>query len=94
MSERSPETSTPDQIVDKIFNTRKEQQQDTDPGDITIVVQDDLPLVQVFQRGRVIGIGNSILDSLDVALQFVEDPNLVDEEIRAVIETMNFSQGD
>jgi len=42
---------TPDEIVQLIFATQLERDNDADPGDITITIQDDMDMVQVMQDG-------------------------------------------
>jgi len=40
---------TPDELVQQIFATQLEINSDADPGDLTIIIQDDLPMVEVRQ---------------------------------------------
>ena len=40
---------TPDELVTEIFRIQQERNPDGDPGDLTIEVQDDMPLVMVRQ---------------------------------------------
>jgi hypothetical protein len=40
---------TPDELIAEIFRIQEERNPDEDPGDITIDVQDDMPLVMVSQ---------------------------------------------
>lgn len=41
---------TPDETVQEIFKLQLERNPDSDPGDLTITVQDDMPLVNVTQN--------------------------------------------
>lgn len=41
---------TPDEIIQEIFKIQQERNPDSDPGDMTITVQDDMPLVNVAQH--------------------------------------------
>jgi len=40
---------TPDELINEIFKIQEQRNPDVDPGDITIDVQDDMPLVMVRQ---------------------------------------------
>jgi hypothetical protein len=40
---------TPDELVAEIFRIQNERNPDADPGDLTIEIQDDMPMVLVWQ---------------------------------------------
>ena len=79
---------TPDELVTEIFRFQQKRNPDSDPGDLTIEVQDDMPLVMVRQSRMWIEAresfsehiareqgcpGNSIQDALEKYLQEVID---------------------
>lgn len=41
---------TPDELINEIFKIQEARNPDADPGDITIDIQDDMPLVMVRQE--------------------------------------------
>lgn len=43
---------TVDELVQRLFRAQEALDPDADPGDLTILVQDDMPLVEVTQFGR------------------------------------------
>lgn len=53
-----------DALVRKILLTREADEPDADPGDITIVIQDDMDLVEVVQRGQTIAYGSTLTQAL------------------------------
>lgn len=57
-----------DEAIRELFEAREELEPDADPGDLAICVQDDMPLVEVAQRGQVIGRGGSLTAALADAL--------------------------
>lgn len=71
---------TPDEIITEIFRVQNEHDPDADPGDISIDVQDDMPLVLVYQDrftaerfGRShIGTGGTVQEALENALASVK----------------------
>lgn len=72
---------TPDEIITEIFRIQEERRPDTDPGDIDISVQDDMPMVAIHQQSpeaRPFGqlaFGESIQEALENALANVKrDP--------------------
>jgi hypothetical protein len=66
---------TPDELVAEIFRIQNERNPDSDPGDLTIEIQDDLPMVLVWQYhwndedGQPFGMGASIQGALEDALR-------------------------
>ena len=74
---------TPDELVAAIFKAQNKLRPDEDPGDLTITVQDDMPLVEVHNAGlekdqeEAFGIfthcfGDSIQYALENALDIYE----------------------
>lgn len=64
---------TPDEIVSEIFRIQNERDPDSDPGDLTIDIQDDMAMVLVFQLnwqadGEPLGMGTTIQAALEDAL--------------------------
>lgn len=59
---------TPDEKIAEIFRLREEYEPDADPGDITINIQDDTPMVNIYQRDQWIGVGGTLDSALDDAL--------------------------
>lgn len=55
---------TPDELVSEILRLRDEREPDADPGDLSITVQDDMPLVEVTQRHQTIGRGSTLAAAL------------------------------
>jgi hypothetical protein len=69
---------TPDEIVNEIFRLQNERDPDSDPGDLGIIIQDDIPMVEVTQRGRVrlgglLTMGSTIQEALENALIAVQE---------------------
>lgn len=71
---------TPDEIVNEIFRIQNERDPSSDPGDMTIGIQDDIPLVEVSQDrlGKpflsfALGIGSTIQEALEHALIAVQE---------------------
>ena len=64
--------SLADNLVDQMFRAREEREPYADPGDLTITVQDDMPLAEVAQRGQTIGRGRTLLAALSDAVDNVE----------------------
>lgn len=68
---------TPDEIIAEIFRLQNDWAPDADPGDLTIDVQDDMPLVIVHQVGwniidqGYLGLGASLQEALEKALENV-----------------------
>jgi predicted PolB exonuclease-like 3'-5' exonuclease len=61
---------TPDELVAEIFRIQEERDPDSDPGDMDITIQDDMPLVIVRQqRIRLDMTGGSYGDSIQDALE-------------------------
>lgn len=63
--------SLADNLVSQIFELRGDREPDADPGDLTIIVQDDMPLAEVAQRGQTIGRGANVLSALGDAVDNV-----------------------
>lgn len=64
---------TPDELVSEIFRIQNERGPDSDPGDLTIDIQDDMAMVLVFQYnwdmdGEPLGMGTTIQAALEDAL--------------------------
>ncbi len=78
---------TPDEIVTEIFKIQQLRNPDSDPGDLTIAVQDDMPLVVVgqprasredesFATSIILGqgtAGHNIQNALESFLEEVQD---------------------
>ena len=71
---------TPDEIVSEIFRIQNERHPNADPGDISIDIQDDMPMVTITQTslGKSLGqpfapfiAGSSIQETLENALEVV-----------------------
>lgn len=60
-----------DLLVAQLFRTQEELNPDTDPGDLTIVVQDDMAVTEVNQNGATIFVGRSLTEALEGAIQVV-----------------------
>lgn len=45
------DTRTVDQLIDEVFHLQQQLEPNTDPGDMTIQIQDDMPMVEVGQVG-------------------------------------------
>jgi hypothetical protein len=48
--ERMNSKMTPDELVRMIFRIQEERDPSADPGDMTIMIQDDMPLVMITQH--------------------------------------------
>lgn len=69
---------TPDELVNEILRIQNERNPDADPGDITINVQDDMPLCTVHQKNEWIGMGDNLQHALENALNNVTDGRIID----------------
>lgn len=58
--------SSADQLVNALFTMQQKVDPEADPGDLTILIQDDMPLVEVYQHGREgrIAYGKTVEDAL------------------------------
>lgn len=68
---------SPDQMINEIFRIQNERDPESDPGDIVIDIQDDMPMTLVIQPSKqsmlnpYLGIGDSIQAALEDALENV-----------------------
>jgi hypothetical protein len=70
---------TPDELVAEIFRIQDERNPDADPGDLTIEIQDDIPMVLITQDTwtdindiwQPLGMGTTIQAALEDALSNV-----------------------
>lgn len=69
---------TPDELVAAIFKVQSERSPDSDPGDLTIEVQDDMPLVMVSQ----------------LQFHVVSEEELAESDFSAVLEKIQGTPGD
>lgn len=71
------EPKTVTDLIASAMDIQEKRRPDSDPGDVTIEIQDDMSLVTIFQRNWIRGFGDSVETAAQSFYDWVErgEPN-------------------